>query len=127
MAQERPDLEEEKSKLVVQSAANNAKLQEVEDQILRVLSSSEGNILEDGEAVAILQESKRVSDDIGEKQKVAASLLLQRRFPRGEGSARLSFWCPSAGRKEDGSIYRRGQGELQPCSQACQRPLLHGG
>ena len=71
MAQERPDLEEEKNKLVVQNAENSAKLQEVEDQILRVLSSSEGNILEDGEAVAILQESKRVSDDIGEKQKVA--------------------------------------------------------
>ena len=71
VAQERPDLEEEKNKLVVQNAENSAKLQEVEDQILRVLSSSEGNILEDGEAVAILQESKRVSDDIGEKQKVA--------------------------------------------------------
>uniref|UniRef100_A0A061R4I5 Dynein heavy chain 9 n=2 Tax=Tetraselmis sp. GSL018 TaxID=582737 RepID=A0A061R4I5_9CHLO len=71
VAQERPDLEEQKSKLVIQAAENNAKLQEVENQILHVLSTSEGNILEDGEAVAVLQEAKRVSDDIGEKQKVA--------------------------------------------------------
>jgi hypothetical protein len=78
VAQERPELEEEKSRLVVQSAENSAKLQEVEDQILRVLSTSEGNILEDGEAVTILQESKRVSDDIGEKQKVRLTLILPR-------------------------------------------------
>jgi hypothetical protein len=50
VAKERPDLEEEKGRLIIQSAANAKKLKETEDQILRVLSASEGNILDDGEA-----------------------------------------------------------------------------
>ena len=36
-------------------AENKKKLKEIEDQILKVLSASEGNILEDEEAVNILQ------------------------------------------------------------------------
>jgi len=71
VAVERPDLEEQRSELVIQSAENKKKLKEIEDQILHVLSSSEGNILEDATAVQILSEAKVVSTDIGEKQKVA--------------------------------------------------------
>jgi dynein heavy chain len=71
VAEERPDLEEQRSQLVVQSAANKRKLQEIENQILHVLSSSEGNILEDASAVQILTEAKVVSTEIEEKQKVA--------------------------------------------------------
>lgn len=48
VANERPDLEEQRNELVVQSAANARKLKEIEDKILEVLSSSEGNILEVG-------------------------------------------------------------------------------
>lgn len=55
VAAERPDLEEEKNKLIVSGAANKRKLKETEDEILRVLSSSSGNILEDEAAVNILQ------------------------------------------------------------------------
>ena len=54
-----------------QSAENKRKLQEIEDEILKVLSSSEGNILDDEGAVNILQSSKHLADDIAEKQKVA--------------------------------------------------------
>jgi hypothetical protein len=36
-------------------AENARRLKEIEDEILRVLSASEGNILEDGEAVEVLQ------------------------------------------------------------------------
>ncbi len=36
-------------------AENTRRLKEIEDQILKVLSASEGNILDDGEAVEILQ------------------------------------------------------------------------
>lgn len=71
VAKERPDLEEEKSKLIVQGAENKRKLKEIEDEILRVLSSSSGNILDDEEAVNILQSSKVLADDISEKQKIA--------------------------------------------------------
>ncbi|KAG2424716.1 hypothetical protein HXX76_014292 [Chlamydomonas incerta] len=71
VAKERPDLEEEKNKLILVGAENKKKLKEIEDEILRVLSASEGNILEDEEAVNILQSSKVLSDEISEKQKVA--------------------------------------------------------
>ena len=71
VAAERPDLEEEKNKLIISGAANKRKLKETEDEILRVLSSSSGNILEDEQAVNILQSSKILADEISSKQKVA--------------------------------------------------------
>jgi len=71
VAQERPDLQEEKARLLVQGAENKKKLQQIESEILRVLSSSTGNILEDEEAVDVLQSSKTLSDEISAKQAVA--------------------------------------------------------
>ena len=71
VAKERPDLAEEKNQLIIQGAANKKQLKEIEDQILKVLSDSEGNILEDEGAVKILSASKVLSDEISEKQKVA--------------------------------------------------------
>ena len=71
VAKERPDLEEEKNKLIVQGTENKRKLKEIEDEILKTLSASEGNILKDKKAVEILQEAKITSDDITEKQKIA--------------------------------------------------------
>lgn len=46
VAKERPELEEEKNHLIIAGAANKCRLQEIEDQILKVLSASQGNILE---------------------------------------------------------------------------------
>ncbi len=37
VAKERPDLEEEKNQLVIQSAENRSKLKDIEDQILEVI------------------------------------------------------------------------------------------
>jgi hypothetical protein len=71
VAAERPDLEEEKNRLIVSGAANKRKLKETEDEILRVLSSSSGNILEDEQAVNVLQSSKLLADDINQKQKIS--------------------------------------------------------
>ncbi|XP_041805973.1 dynein heavy chain 7, axonemal [Chelmon rostratus] len=71
VARERPDLEEEKQALILQGAENKRQLKEIEDKILEVLSSSEGNILEDETAVKILSCSKVLSNEITEKQAVA--------------------------------------------------------
>nr|CAH8829193.1 unnamed protein product [Trichobilharzia regenti] len=68
VARERPELEEEKNKLILQGAANKKKLKELEDQILGVLSASEGNILEDESAIKVLNSSKELSNEIAEKQ-----------------------------------------------------------
>lgn len=68
--QERPELEETKNKLIIESAANKKQLKEIEDKILEVLSS-EGNILEDESAINILSSSKVLSQEIEEKQEIA--------------------------------------------------------
>ncbi len=68
VARERPELEEEKNALILQSAENKRQLKEIEDKILEVLSSSEGNILEDETAIQVLSSSKTLSNEIAEKQ-----------------------------------------------------------
>ncbi|KAG1667277.1 hypothetical protein FOA52_012566 [Chlamydomonas sp. UWO 241] len=68
---ERPELEEEKTKLVLQGAENARQLKEIEDKIIEVLSSSEGNILEDETAINVISSSKTLSNDIASKQVVA--------------------------------------------------------
>ena len=68
---ERPDLENEKNRLIVEAAANNKQLKEIETTILKVLSDSEGNILEDATAIDVLTASKHLSTEIAQKQEVA--------------------------------------------------------
>ncbi|CAM9096885.1 unnamed protein product, partial [Ectocarpus sp. 4 AP-2014] len=83
---ERPDLEEQKNKLILAGAENKRTLKEIEDKILHILSASEGNILEDQTAIETLSQSKArhtaccwshkmlnevLSDDIKVKQVVA--------------------------------------------------------
>lgn len=71
-AKEKPKLEEKKNQLILENAANSKQLKEIEDKILEVLSSSQGNILEDETAIMILSSSKVLSEEISEKQKIAS-------------------------------------------------------
>lgn len=92
VARERPDLEDEKNRLILQGADNKRRLKEIEDQILQVLSTAGGTknreksrarhsfesrcgslatILDDESAIKVLSASKTLSDDIAEKQKIA--------------------------------------------------------
>jgi dynein heavy chain len=64
-------LEEKKNQLLLQSADNKRQLQEIEDKILEVLSSSQGNILEDETAIQVLSSSKVLANTISEKQAIA--------------------------------------------------------
>jgi dynein heavy chain len=70
-SKERPELEEERTKLVLSGAQNKKKLKEIEDEILGILSKSEGNLLEDEAAISALTNSKILSNEIAEKQKIA--------------------------------------------------------
>jgi hypothetical protein len=54
----RPDLEEKRQMLIVQSATNKKTLKQVEDNILTTLSLAEGNILENQSAIEALDSSK---------------------------------------------------------------------
>jgi dynein heavy chain len=67
VAKEKPDLEMEKEKLVINGAKNKNKLQEIEDQILKTLQNSE-NILADSKGVKILSDAKVLSDKIQKEQ-----------------------------------------------------------
>jgi len=59
---ERPDLAEKKSQLVIQGAENKSKLQDLQDEILYMLSNSEGNILDDTALIETLGISKVTSE-----------------------------------------------------------------
>ncbi|GAB1862505.1 Dynein heavy chain 3, axonemal [Camponotus japonicus] len=71
VAKELPTLEEKKNQLIVEGANNRKILKEIEDKILEVLTTSEGNILEDETAIKILSTSKVLSEDIQAKQEIA--------------------------------------------------------
>ncbi|TSM04870.1 Dynein heavy chain 7, axonemal [Bagarius yarrelli] len=71
VAKERPELEEERNALILQSAENKKRLKEIEDKILETLQSSEGNILEDESAIQILDSAKIMSNEISQKQQNA--------------------------------------------------------
>lgn len=77
VVQERPDLQQKKESLIVESAKNRNALYNAETRILQVLSSSEQNILEDEDAINILTSSKALSEDIQIKQVVAAATEIE--------------------------------------------------
>ena len=72
VAKERPDLQETKDQLVVQSAKMAAQLKEIESTILKLLSESSGNILDDEGLINTLAQSKVTSNEIEVKAKEAA-------------------------------------------------------
>ncbi|KAG7205246.1 hypothetical protein KM043_018326 [Ampulex compressa] len=77
VAKERPDLQEKREYLIVQGAANKKALKQVEDNILKTLSVSGASILEDEEAIEILDSSKILSTDILKKQAIAKTTETQ--------------------------------------------------
>ncbi|XP_041110137.1 dynein heavy chain 3, axonemal-like isoform X2 [Polyodon spathula] len=72
-AEEKPELEESKNQLYLEGARNRKQLKEIEDQILEVLSLSQGNILEDERAINILSSSRKLSQEILEKQEITTA------------------------------------------------------
>jgi len=71
VAKERPDLEEMKNQLVISNARMKKELRNIEDEILRLLSESSGDILEDEALINTLGKSKQTSNEINEKVKEA--------------------------------------------------------
>jgi dynein heavy chain len=61
---ERPDLEEQKSALVTGMAAGKRKLEELEDEILHLLSTAQGSLLDDEKLVNTLQSSKTTAEEV---------------------------------------------------------------
>ena len=64
VAEERPDLEEAKNALIINSAKMKQELKEIEDNILSRLSNTEGNPVDDVDLISALQASKAKSQEI---------------------------------------------------------------
>ncbi|EEZ99537.1 Dynein heavy chain, cytoplasmic-like Protein [Tribolium castaneum] len=58
---ERPDLESQRTELIIRINNDKTQLQLIEDKILKLLYQSEGNILDDEELIETLNESKETS------------------------------------------------------------------
>ncbi len=64
---ERPDSQQAKEQLVIQNAKMKNELKGTEDEILRLLASSSGDILADDSLITTLSQAKVTATDIGEK------------------------------------------------------------
>ncbi|KAI3387241.1 hypothetical protein SNEBB_002654 [Seison nebaliae] len=71
VAKEDPHLEQQRQENIIVTANNKRQLKTTEDEILSILSSPEGNILEDETSINVLKEAKTISDDINRKQTIA--------------------------------------------------------
>ena len=67
VVEEMPEMEEKKNSLVLSNARMRKELQELEDQILYMLSTSTGNILDDSKLIETLATSKTKSIEISQK------------------------------------------------------------
>uniref|UniRef100_H2ZI86 Dynein axonemal heavy chain 2 n=1 Tax=Ciona savignyi TaxID=51511 RepID=H2ZI86_CIOSA len=68
---ERPELEEQKDSLVINIASGKNKLQELEDEILRLLNEAQGSLLDDEQLVNTLHSSKTISAEVSEQLQVS--------------------------------------------------------
>lgn len=75
VAEERPDLEEAKSQLIVSNARMKQELKEIEDKILLRLSSSQGSPVDDIDLIQTLEASKLKSLEIKVPHTYFSSLL----------------------------------------------------
>ncbi|KAH9098913.1 hypothetical protein LEN26_016540 [Aphanomyces euteiches] len=73
VAKEEPVLEAQREKLVLEDAANKKTLKEIEDTILHMLQTAEGNILNDERLIETLGASKITANKIEEKVQEAAA------------------------------------------------------
>jgi dynein heavy chain len=74
VAEELPELAQQKANLVVQNAAMNRQLYDIESEILYLLSNSKGNILDDTVLIETLAQSKKTSEEIKEKMREASNI-----------------------------------------------------
>jgi dynein heavy chain len=72
IAEELPEIQEQKELLVVNNAKMNKQLDDIEDRILFLLENCKGNILDDVEIIETLDQAKITSNEIAEKMKAAA-------------------------------------------------------
>lgn len=83
---ERPEIDAKRSELVVQMAADAQELKNIENTILRLLSESTGNILDDVVLIDTLESSKKTSKVI--KERVVESIKTEKMIEETRDSYR---------------------------------------
>jgi dynein heavy chain len=68
---EKPELEEQKNTLVSNMAAAKRRLTELEDEILQLLSTAQGSLLDDEKLVNALQSSKSIAEEVTQQLVIA--------------------------------------------------------
>ena len=68
---ERPELEEQRKKLVIETSENRATLKQLEDTLLSELSASTGPLVDNDDLIRTLDHAKSKVDEIGEALSVA--------------------------------------------------------
>ena len=105
-AKEKPELELKKNELIVEGANNQRQLKEIEDQILEVLSSSKGNILEDETAIQILSSSKVRRGDAAPLAGVVVFGYLGISLGIMQGCGAVTFLIGSGSGSGSGEVFR---------------------
>lgn len=71
VAMEQQELELQRQQLIIEDAENQRQLKEIEDKILVLLKNAQGNILDDEVLIDTLADSKKTSNIIQDKVKIA--------------------------------------------------------
>jgi dynein heavy chain len=96
---EQSELEERRERLVLETAANRKELARLEDEVLRLLSESEGNILDDQALISTLSSSQATSADVKSRVAVAdrtatkINAVRAQYVPAAKRAAALFFCC----------------------------------
>ena len=92
---ERPDLEEQREELVKDMADSSMLLKQLEDTLLKELSSAEGNILDNQELIKTLENTKTKAKNIAENLR-RPKLLQRRSNPPASSTLQLRSRVPSS-------------------------------
>ncbi|XP_050426983.1 dynein axonemal heavy chain 10-like [Adelges cooleyi] len=74
---ERPDLEEQREYLIMETSANKNLLKRLEDSLLRELATSTGNMLDNVDLIDTLEETKTKANDVMQKLALAAKTSVE--------------------------------------------------